>query len=123
MVLANLGRRLNEALAGLSKSNDVDQELLNSIVKEICAALLESDVNIKLVSQLRDHLINGTDLKQVQSVANKRRLVQKAIFDELCALVNPGNEPSKPKNGQPYVIMMVGLQGSGKTTTCTKVRR
>lgn len=42
-------------------------------------------------------------------------------MDELTRLVDPGIEPWKPKKGKANVIMFVGLQGSGKTTTCTKV--
>jgi signal recognition particle subunit SRP54 len=42
-------------------------------------------------------------------------------MDELCRLVDPGVEAWKPKKGHSNVIMFVGLQGSGKTTTCTKV--
>ena len=45
-----------------------------------------------------------------------------AVFKELCNLVDPGVEAYKPKKGARNVIMFVGLQGSGKTTTCTKVR-
>lgn len=44
-------------------------------------------------------------------------------MDELCKLVDPGAEPYKPVKNKPNVIMFVGLQGSGKTTTCTKVIR
>ena len=48
--------------------------------------------------------------------------VSQAVFKELCNLVDPGVEPFKPKKGARNVIMFVGLQGSGKTTTCTKVQ-
>lgn len=44
-------------------------------------------------------------------------------MDELTRLVDPGVEPWKPKKGKSNVIMFVGLQGSGKTTSCTKVSR
>ena len=44
-------------------------------------------------------------------------------MDELTRLVDPGVEPWKPKKGKSNVIMFVGLQGSGKTTTCTKVQQ
>lgn len=44
-------------------------------------------------------------------------------MDELTRLVDPGVEPWKPKKGKANVIMFVGLQGSGKTTTCTKVQQ
>lgn len=45
-----------------------------------------------------------------------------AVFDELVALVDPGTEPYKPVKGKSNVLMAVGIQGAGKTTTCTKVR-
>jgi signal recognition particle GTPase len=53
---------------------------------------------------------------------HKKQIVQKAVFDELVALVDPGQEPYKPIKGKSNVLMAVGIQGAGKTTTCTKVR-
>lgn len=44
-----------------------------------------------------------------------------AVYDELVALVDPGIEPYKPVKGKVNVLMAVGIQGAGKTTTCTKV--
>ncbi|CAD7002800.1 unnamed protein product [Ceratitis capitata] len=52
---------------------------------------------------------------------NKRRMIQSAVFKELIKLVDPGVKPYQPVKGRPNVIMFVGLQGSGKTTTCTKL--
>ena len=48
-------------------------------------------------------------------------MIQQAVFKELVKLVDPGVKPYQPKKGKPNVIMFVGLQGSGKTTTCTKL--
>lgn len=53
MVLADLGRRLNAALSSLNRAPVVDEKVLDAILKEVCAALLESDVNVKLVASLR----------------------------------------------------------------------
>ena len=52
MVLADLGRKINAALQSLSKAPVINEEVLNAMLKEICAALLEADVNIRLVSLL-----------------------------------------------------------------------
>lgn len=52
---------------------------------------------------------------------NKKNVVQKAVYDELVALVDPGIEPYKPVKGKVNVLMAVGIQGAGKTTTCTKL--
>ena len=57
------------------------------------------------------------------TVNNKKRLIQQAVFDHLVALVDPHAEPYKPKKGRSNVIMFVGLQGAGKTTSCTKLAR
>ena len=52
---------------------------------------------------------------------DKRKLIQQAVFGELVKLVDPGVKSYVPVKGRSNVIMMVGLQGSGKTTTCTKL--
>jgi len=93
------------------------------MIKEICAALLEADVNVKLVGNLRKSIKQAVNFKELAPGVNKKRLIQKAVFDELVKLVDPHAEPFKPKKGKPNVIMFVGLQGSGKTTTCTKLAR
>ncbi|CAI5755707.1 unnamed protein product [Candida verbasci] len=138
MVLADLGSRLRGALSVVeSGTNDEIQQML----KDICSALLESDVNVKLVAKLRNNIKNKIDesniLKESSSI-NKKKKLQKIIFDELCALVDSSIEPPKPKklsdktktiNGKKvrvskessHVIMFVGLQGAGKTTSCTKL--
>ncbi|KAK9432750.1 SRP54-type protein [Lipomyces doorenjongii] len=126
MVLADLGRRINAAMADLTRSNVVDEKALDSMLKEICMALLESDVNVKLVSTLRANIKKKINLKDQAPGINKRRLVQKTVFDELCTLVDcqseNGDIPAfKPKKGRSSVIMFVGLQGAGKTTSCTKL--
>ena len=93
------------------------------MIKEICAALLEADVNVKLVGTLRKSIKAAVNFKDLPPAVNKKRLIQKAVFDELVKLVDPHAEPFKPKKGKANVIMFVGLQGAGKTTTCTKLAR
>lgn len=93
------------------------------MLKEICAALLEADVNVKLVGTLRKSIKTTVNFKDIPPAVNKKRLIQKAVFDELVKLVDPHAEPFKPRKGKPNVIMFVGLQGAGKTTTCTKLAR
>lgn len=93
------------------------------MLKEICAALLEADVNVKLVGTLRKSIKATVNFKDIPPAVNKKRLIQKAVFDELVKLVDPHAEPFKPRKGKPNVIMFVGLQGAGKTTTCTKLAR
>ena len=93
------------------------------MIKEICTALLEADVNVKLVGTLRKSIKATVNFKDLSPAVNKKRLIQKAVFDELVKLVDPHAEPFKPKKGKSNVIMFVGLQGAGKITTCTKLAR
>ncbi|KAJ3214264.1 Signal recognition particle [Dinochytrium kinnereticum] len=121
MVLVDLGRKLQSALHSLTKETVIDEKVLASLLKDICSALLQADVNAKLVGRLRDNIKKLVNLEELAAGINKRKLIQKAVYDELCRLVDPGVEPFKPKKGKPNVIMFVGLQGAGKTTTCTKL--
>lgn len=93
------------------------------MVKEISNALVEADVNVKLVMNLRQSIKKAVDFKHLAPGVNKKRLIQKAVFDELVKMVDPHAEPFKPRKGKSNVIMFVGLQGAGKTTTCTKLAR
>ncbi|OCF39981.1 signal recognition particle protein SRP54 [Kwoniella heveanensis CBS 569] len=127
MVLADLGARLHGALNQLSRASVVDDTVIDALLKELCAALLEADVNVKLVSQLRTKVKAKVkkSLEEAEKAggreANKKNVVQKAVFDELVSLVDPGTEPYKPVKGKTNVLMAVGIQGAGKTTTCTKL--
>ncbi|CAL1266015.1 unnamed protein product [Larinioides sclopetarius] len=121
MVLADLGRKITNALRSLNNATIINKEVLDSMLKEICTALLEADVNIKLVKQLRENVRSVIDFDEMAAGLNKRRMIQSAVFKELIKLVDPGVKAWQPTKGKPNVIMFVGLQGSGKTTTCTKL--
>lgn len=138
MVLADLGERLRGALSSVEKGSDDE---IQQMIKDICSALLESDINVKLVAKLRGNIrdkIEEENVLKETSSQNRRKKLQKIIYDELCALVDSHAEPPKPKklssttktiNGKKvrvskessHVIMFVGLQGAGKTTSCTKL--
>ncbi|KAG8199088.1 hypothetical protein JTE90_016225 [Oedothorax gibbosus] len=121
MVLADLGRKITNALRSLNNATIINKEVLDSMLKEICTALLEADVNIKLVKQLRENVRSVIDFDEMAAGLNKRRMIQSAVFKELIKLVDPGVKAWQPSKGKPNVIMFVGLQGSGKTTTCSKL--
>lgn len=56
MVLADLGRKITSALKSLSNATVINEEVLNAMLKEICAALLEADVNVQMVKALRTNI-------------------------------------------------------------------
>lgn len=124
MVLADLGKRITDSLKGLAGASDIDEKLLDKVLQNICRALLESDVSAKLVFKLRTNIkkIVEDNTVNVKNV-NKKSVIERAIFDELCRLVDPhsGKEPWQPRKNRANVVMFVGLQGAGKTTSVTKL--
>ncbi|KAK5166417.1 Signal recognition particle [Saxophila tyrrhenica] len=123
MVLQDLGRRINSAVTDLTRSPTLTEKAFDGMIKEICNALMEADVNIRLVTSLRKTIKSSVKLDQLPPHANKKRIIQKAVFDALVDIVNPHQTAYQPKKGKSNVIMFVGLQGAGKTTTCTKLAR
>src|SRR6201996_5204701 len=122
MVLSDLGRRINAAVSNLNREPNLDEKAFDAMIREICSALLSADVNVRLVKNLRKSIqtaVNFKDLPANTNANSKKRLIQQAVFDDLVQLVDPHAEPYKPKKGKSNVIMFVGLQGAGKTTTCT----
>lgn len=121
MVLQELGSRITSALRTMANSTVVDMSVVDEMLKEICNALVASDVNVKLVFQLRKNIKDSINLEDMAAGINKRKVIQQAVFDELCKLVDSGSKPYVPVKGKPNVLMFVGLQGSGKTTTVSKL--
>ena len=80
MVLADLGRKINAALHSLSKATVINEEVLNNMLKDVCAALLEADVNVRLVKQLRENVRSVIDFDEMAQGLNKRRMIQQAVF-------------------------------------------
>lgn len=120
MVLADIGARITAALKKVMDSTVVDQEVIDELLKEICNALVSADVNMKLVFELRSNLKKTLQLEEMSAGLNRRNAIRQAVFGELCKLLDPGKEPFKPVKGKPNIVIFVGLQGNGKTTTIGK---
>jgi len=120
MVLTELGQKITGAFRKLNTAPIIDDDLLDEVLKEIASALLHADVNVRYVSELRANVKKRVLLESDTGGINKRKLIQKAVVEELVRLVSAEKKPYKLEKGKCNVIMFVGLQGSGKTTTCTK---
>lgn len=121
MVLGELGTKITGALQKLNHRTVIDDEAIDLCLKDIATALLEADVNVRFVSQLRGSIRNQLKLEEAMAVGtNRRRFVQRCVCEELTKLLTPDKKPVKHQKGKSSVVMFVGLQGSGKTTTCTK---
>jgi signal recognition particle subunit SRP54 len=120
MVLAQLGSSITRALARMSNATVVDEKVLGECLNEITRALLQSDVRFETVRDMQVSIRKMVSLDTLAAGTNKRRIIQQAVFSELCTMLDPGKPAFVPSKGKPSVVMFVGLQGSGKTTTCTK---
>jgi len=103
---------------GLLKEEDVELAL-----KEIRLALLEADVNFRVVKDFVQKIREKAIGKEVLESLTPGQQVVKIVNDELCALLGKTNSRIQLSPNPPTVIMMVGLHGSGKTTTSAKLAR
>lgn len=103
---------------GILKEEDVDVAL-----KEIRMALLEADVNFKVVKDFIQNIREKAIGKEVLESLSPGQQVVKIVYDQLCSLLGQTNERIQLSPNPPTIIMMVGLHGSGKTTTCAKLAR
>ena len=119
MVLTELGIKLKEALFKLNGADVIDKKLLDEVLNAIGLALIKADVKIKIVAKLQGNIRNQFS-KVEEEAGNKRLMIQRAVVKELQGMLTTEKKPYVMKKGKPNIVMFVGLQGSGKTTTCTK---
>ncbi len=79
MVLADLGKSLSGALRKMQSETVVDDEVVNEMLKAICTALLQSDVNVKIVGQIRNNIKTKIGLSDAGGL-NRRKLIQQVCF-------------------------------------------
>lgn len=120
MVLAELGGSISRALQKMSNATIIDEKVLGECLNEITRALMQADVKFEMIRNMMANIKRIVNLEDLAAGHNKRRIIQQAVFNELCKMMDPGKASFTPKKGKPCVVMFVGLQGSGKTTTCTK---
>ncbi|MDR6222656.1 signal recognition particle protein Srp54 [Methanococcoides alaskense] len=119
MVMDKLGSSLQDALKKLVGAGRIDERTITEVVKDIQRALLQADVNVKLVMQMSSHIKERALKEEVPPGMNPREHVIKIVYQELISIVGRSADiPLKPQT-----IMMIGLQGSGKTTTTSKLSR
>ena len=122
MVLDKLGNSLKSTLEKIASSVFVDEKLINELVKEMQRALLQSDVNVKLVFELSNKIKNRALEEKAPSGITKKEHIINILYEELVQFL--GGEGYKIEiNKKPYKIMLVGLFGSGKTTTAGKLAK
>jgi signal recognition particle subunit SRP54 len=117
----NLSEKLQRTFKNLRGQGSLNEENMQEALREIRLALLEADVNFKVVKELIDHIRAKAVGSEVMLQISPTEQVVKIVHDELINIL--GKDTAKIKFGSqpPTVVLMAGLQGSGKTTSSGKL--
>ncbi|MBF0526438.1 MAG: signal recognition particle protein [Deltaproteobacteria bacterium] len=119
----NLSERLNETFKKLRGHGKLSEDNIKAGLKEVRMALLEADVNYKVAKNLVDAIKDRSIGQEVMTSLTPGQQVVKIVHDELITLMGGQKQDLNLTGPTPQCIMLVGLQGSGKTTTCGKLAR
>jgi len=123
MSLDKLSSSLTGAIKKLFKAGVVDEAAVKELVRDIQRALLQSDVNVQLVLQISKNIEERALKEKVPPGVSRREHVIKVVYEELTRFIGESHVPLKVEPGKKKTIMLVGIQGSGKTTQASKLAR
>lgn len=115
-----MGDRISKAIKNIRGMGRITEENISEAMREIRMALLEADVNYQVVKEFVNNVKEKALGMEVQKSVKPDELFIKIVKDELVALLG-GEAAPLEVNKKPTIVMLVGLQGSGKTTTCGKL--
>jgi signal recognition particle subunit SRP54 len=117
----NLSDKLQRSFKTLRGEGTITDENISDALREIRLALLESDVNLAVVTELIDHIRSRAMGEQVATALSPSEQIVKIVHDELINVLGRDTARFQKASQPPSVILMAGLQGSGKTTTSGKL--
>lgn len=120
-MLDNLSDKLQSIFSGLRGKGRLTEEDIDTAMREIRMALLEADVNFRVVKEFTKRTKERCLTAEVLDSLTPAQNVVKIVLDELTALMGEESKPLQLSSRIPNVIMLVGLQGSGKTTAAAKL--
>src|SRR4051812_43363360 len=122
-MLETLSEKFSGVFRNLSGRGRISEENIREAVRGVRTALLEADVNLKVVKEFTDKVVQKAIGQEVIRSLKPGELMVKIVYDELVELMGPVDTRIYFVQPPPTVIMMCGLQGSGKTTTCGKLAK
>ena len=123
MVLERLGSSLYEALRKVLRAPVMDEKTVKELARDIQRALLQADVNVKLVLEISKRIEDRALKEKVPPGISRREHITKVVYEELTRFLGEKPAPLKTEPGKRKVLMLVGIQGSGKTTASAKLAR
>ncbi|MBQ4042849.1 MAG: signal recognition particle receptor subunit alpha, partial [Clostridia bacterium] len=121
MAFESLTEKLSATFKRLRGKGRLTESDVKEAMKEIKMALLEADVNFKVVKQFVATVTERAVGTDVLESLTPGQMIVKIVNEELTALMGSGNEKLKISSTPPTVVMLVGLQGAGKTTNGAKL--
>jgi signal recognition particle subunit SRP54 len=123
MALDRLGSSLYDAIRKVFKASVVDEATVKELVRDIQRALLQSDVNVQLVLDISKRIEERALKEKVPPGISRREHLIKVVYEELTRFLGEKQIPVKIEPGKRKTVMLVGIQGSGKTTQASKLAR
>jgi signal recognition particle subunit SRP54 len=123
LVLEKLGSSLYDSLKKLLRVSVVDEAAVKELVRGLQRSLLQADVNVRLVLELSKRIEERALKEKVPPGIPRREHVVKVVYEELTRFLGEKPVSLAVKSGRRNIIMLVGIQGSGKTTTAAKLAR
>src|SRR5262245_22819785 len=120
-MLESLSTRLQDVFKSLRGESRLTADNIEAALHEIRLALLEADVNFKVVKAFIDRVRDRAMGQDVLRSLSPSQQVVKIVRDEMVALFGDAASGLQPSNTRPRVILLLGLQGAGKTTTAGKL--
>ena len=121
MAFENLAEKLQETFKKLRGRGKISEADVKAAMREVKLALLEADVNFKVVKDFVVKVSERAIGEKVMESLTPGQMMIKIVSDEMTQLMGGANEKINISPKPPTVIMMTGLQGAGKTTTCAKL--
>lgn len=123
MAFENLTEKFKRIFKTIKGESKLTESNMDSMLKEIRVALLEADVNYKVVKTFLDRIKEKAIGQKVFTELNPSEMLVKIVNEELIVLLGSDSSELHYNKSKPTIIMLVGLQGSGKTTTVGKLAK
>ncbi len=121
MAFESLSERFQKIIKKIRGQSRLSEANMDEMLKEVRIALLEADVNFKVVKEFTESVKQKAIGEEVYLKLNPSQMVVKIVHDELTELLGSGESELTYQKGKPTIIMLVGLQGTGKTTSAGKL--
>jgi signal recognition particle subunit SRP54 len=123
MIFEGLSEKLQSTLQKLKGKGKLTEKDIKEAMREVKLALLEADVNFKVVKEFVGKVSDRAIGSEIMESLTPGQHMIKIVNEELTALMGSGQSKLTFSSKPPTVYMLVGLQGSGKTTTCGKLAK